>query len=551
MILSKPKLLILSSLLLLSQVGFSATKSMHAFKDNSDVPPQDLVAPSPEGVFLTDLEIEKLSANFGDESKRRPAGSTVAGTEDMLSREYIQFRNELLKARTGNDFYSLIKKYDEMYDKLPASANDLKFTIARMATWLPLKGIIWRMTPMVHQVAPTQGALLATLKNFAEQTKINMPNSHAEAQLLFLSMPTADLVGKEMHVESDFITFLATDVYKALEKSAQRLQTIQMFNTNGREKTPLLFDGKIRFGENSFNDNYDDYERFKVVGEAERFAALARTHRRMYSVAVMAAYNWNGHLAVKREIGKMFGIGIAESALFDALPGEDDAFLRGVSREARVNAIKQHAKLYTLQTNGQTWMNLAYLHLHNSGFYLEKTWENIKNNTNGYAAQLDPDMFMARKEQVEVGIMNIKKLVGPYGKGVNGQTRINGTLSGDELTINIKAFYESAPKDLKALLPTTFSKHEDLSKLKKVPDFKSLAEVKPGSDVLQLKFDGVNKPVRFRNYLYGRSIGWNPKAYATLFPGLKNPQDVANAMRILNETRGSKLLSGGLTMFVR
>ena len=98
-----------------------------------------------------------------------------------------------------------------------------------------------------------------------------------------------------------------------------------------------------------------------------------------------------------------------------------------------------------------------------------------------------------------------------------------------------------------------FSKNEDLNKLKSIPMYKSLAEVKAGSDVLEVRFPESSKPVRFRNYLYGRSTAWStaPEAYGRLFPNIKKTQDIADAMRILNETRGSRLLAGGLTMFVR
>ena len=549
MILRKNNMLLLTSLLLFSFSSTAAPKKPSW--DNSNIAPQNFPAPKFEEMeFFNDQEIEKLSANFIAESKRRPAGSTIVGTEDMLSKEYVEFRNQAIKISNGVEFADFLKKYDDMYDKIPAHANDLKFAVARMSTWIPFKGIIWRMTPMVHEVASTQSALLATLKNVAEQVKINMPDTQVEAHLLYMSMPTPELVGREFKIESDFITYLAIEVYPSLEKSVKRLQQLQMNNVTKNGLSPIVFDAKIRFGENTFNDNYDDFERFKVLGEADRFAALARTHRRMYNIAFMAGYNWNGHLALRRDIGKMFGIGVAESALFDSLPGADDVYLRSVSRESRVNAIKKYSKLYTLNSNGQGWMTLAYSHLHFSGVYLGKTWDNIKNNTSSYAAQLDPEVFMARKEQVEVGVMNIKKLVGAYGPGVNGTTRVNGTLSGEELTVDLKGFFENAPKDLKKLLPVSFSKHEDLSPLKAHPTYKTMTEA--GRDVMSVSFPG-SKPVRFRNYLYGRSTGWNTStdAYGRLFPGIKKAGDVADAMRILNETRGSRLLAGGLTMFVR
>lgn len=545
--------LALSTLMLLNVPAIAAPKKAFVFKDNSNVPAQNIQAPTEKELgFLEDKDIIALAENFKVESKRRPAGTALVATEDMLSKEYVEFRNKIIRANTGVEFNDIIKSYDAKYDQIPASANDLKYTIARMAAWLPMKGIIWRMTPMVHQVATTQQALLASLKNVAEQIKINEPGSHVEAHMLYLSMPSEDLIGKQFHFESDFIAFLASEVYPALKKSVQRIEALKMANVqkNG-EETPIVFDAKIRFGETAFNGNYDDYDRFKVEGEAERFATLSRIQRRMYNIATMAAYNWNGHLALKREIGKMYGVGVVESALFDALPGEDNVYLKGVSRAQRVAAIRKHASLYTLTAHGKGWMALAYYHLHKSGLYLEETWKNIKNNDGHYIAQIDPDIFMARKEQVEAGIMNIKKLTGAYGAGVSGKTKINGALSGDELVVDLKGFYENPPRDLKNLLPTTFAGNEDLTALKKMPQFASMRELKPGSDVLELNFAG--KKASFRNYLNGRATSWNASSegYGKLFPNLKKGSDVAAAMRILNESRGTRILTNGLTLFVR
>jgi hypothetical protein len=544
--------LTLATLTVLSFSAVAAQKKF-VFKDNSNVMAQNIPAPSEAELgFLTDKDVVALAENFKAESKRRPAGTALVATEDMLSKEYVEFRNKIIKANTGVEFYDILKSYDAKYDQIPASANDLKFTIARMAAWLPMKGIIWRMTPMVHQVATTQQAILATLKNVAEQVKINEPGSHVEAQMLYLSMPTEDLVGKQFNSESDFITFLANEVYPGLKKTVQRIEALKMANIQkSGEETPIVFDGKIRFGENAFNGNYDDYDRFKVMGEAERFSALSRIQRRMYNIATLAAYNWNGHLALKREIGRMYGIGVAESALFDALPGDDNVYLKGVSRAQRVAVIKKYKNLYTLTSSGKSWMALAYYHLHKSGLYLEETWKNIKNNDAHYVAQIDPEVFLARKEQVETGIMNIKKLTGPYGAGVNGKTRINGALSGDELVVDLKGFYENPPRDLKNLLPTAFSGNEDINVLKKTPQYATIRELKAGSDVLEVNWSG--KKTSFRNYLNGRATSWNSSAegYGRLFPNLKSASDVANAMRILNEARGTRILTNGLTLFVR
>jgi len=543
------------AVLSLSANSFSATtkKELHIdFPDNSSVAPQNEVAPKIEELgFITDSEIDKLSENFKEEAKRRPSSGTLVGTEDMLSKDFVVFRDKLIKCRSGLDFYELIKSYDEKYEQIPATANDLKFVVAKLATWLPLRGIVWRMTPLVHKIVVTQQAMLATLRNMAEQMEINFPDSHVEAQMLFLTMPAPDLIGKEFKYESNVMAFLSHDVYQSLKKSVQRLEKIQMNNiqANG-QKTPVVFDARLRFGTESFNSNYDAFERFKIVGEAERFATLARINRRMYGIASVVGYNWNGHLALKREIGKMYGLAAIESALFDMLPGDATPYVKGATREARTRTVMKYKNLYTLNSNGKPWMAMAYYHLRRSSIYLQKAWTYIKNEDMNSVMQLDPEIFMARKEQVEAGIENMKKLTEATGSA-NGQVRLRGALSGDEVLVDLKGFYMNPPQDLKKLLPTSFAHNEDLNDLKKMPLYKTMTEAKSGSDLMKVNMNGQD--ITFRNYLFGRATGWNVSkdAFGTLFPGSKKSSDIATAMRVLNETRGARLVTNGLTIFVR
>lgn len=544
-----------SHITMVSSLAMAAPAPKIDFPNNSNVPPQNIQAPTVKSLgFYSDDEIMKMASdNFKAESKRRPSGGAMVGTEDMISKEYAEFRDKLIKSRTGGQFYDVIKEYDAKYDQIPAHANDLKFAVARLAAWLPMRGVVWRMTPLVHKVVVTQQVLLTSLRNIAEQVKINEPDSHVEAQMLYLTMPDPELLGKQFNVESDFITFLANEVYPSLKKSVARLEAVKMVNVQeGGKETPIVFDGRIRFGENAFNSNYDAFERFKIVGEAERFAALARINRRMFAIASMTAYNWNGHMALRREIGKLFGVGAMESALFDILPGEDNVYLAGATRDQRVAIMKKYKTLYTLAPNGKQWMKLAYYHLHRSGLFLEQTWSSIKNEDPNYVMQLDPEIFTARKEQVEIGVANMKKMVGQIGDGVSGRTTIRGSLSGEELTVDVKGYYDNPPADLKNLLPTSFAKNEDLDGLKKLPSFKGMSEVRSGKDVMQVQFAN-GKTAKFRNYLYGRAKTWNigQDAYGRLFPGLKDGADVAKAMRILNETRGARVVGTGVSTFVR
>lgn len=542
---------------LIAVSAFAAKVQNIQFVSNANVPPQNIPVPSPqEAGFMSDNEIMKLAGNFKLESKRRPAGGATVGTEDMLSKEFIAFRDKIIKAKTGAEFNDIIKEYDAKYDQIPKSANDLKYVVARMAGWLPMHGVVWRMAPLVHKVVVTQEMLLATLRNMAEQVKINMDDTHAETQLQFLTIPSAQLVGKQFKVESDFIGFLATEVYPGLAKAIKRLSTLEMANIQeGGKQTPLVFDAKIRFGEDAFiGTDYEQYDRYKMIGEPERFATLARLNRRMFNISTMAAYNWNGYMSLRRDIGKLFGMAVSESALFEMVPGNGEAaiFIRGATRESRIKAIKQYKDLYKLTPNGKQWMKQAYMHLHQSAVYLDRAWAHLKNEDSGYVMQIDPEVFMGRKEQIQAGIDNFMRIAGPYGDGVSGKVTVRGNLSGESVTVDLKGYYDNPPTDMKNLLPIAFAKNEDVMVLNKLNSYKNLKEIAGNDgDLLQVQFG--DKPLTFRNYMFGRSKSWStsPDAYGRLFPGLKDGTQVADSMRILNETRGARVITNSLTLFTR
>jgi hypothetical protein len=517
---------------------------------NTKATEQSIEVPDiPVGV-LSESEVATLANNFKAEKKRQPSGTVFVATEDMLSPEFVKFRNKVTACRNGVDFYQVIKEYDSNYDQIPATANDLKFVVARMAAWLPMRGIIWRMTPLVHKVVVTQEVLLASLRNFAEQVMINDPDSHIQAQLLFMSLPAEDLIGKQMHLESDFMRFLATEVYPSLAKSVERLEKVRMVNVKDGKEIPLVFDTRIRFGDQAFNSTYDAIERFKIVGEAERFAAIARINRRMAGIAGTVAYTWNGHLELRRKIGRMFGVAAAMSNLWDRV-GIEDNYVSGATREDRAKIIQGSKGLYVETRNTGYWMKKAYAHLHRSYLYLDKTWQHIQKEDPNTYVQLDPEVFTGRREQIEAGMVNLKKLVGKSDKesGGNLDTYI-GAVTGETVSVDFKGFYDQPPKDLKKLLPVKFAGNEDLDKLLKempfIKDFKQVRSNKP--DVLTNKAKGVE----FRNYLYGRAKAWDPSfdGYGRLFPGVTG-EGVAQAMKILNETRGARMLSTNITGFIR
>lgn len=530
----------------------------------------------------TDLIYKEFMA---EKRSKSPSSRSIA-SEDLLSADFKQFRDEYIAARDGIQFEFVLKKWitrldtDEAF-KNSAENSDLKFVLARLRAFLPMKGIIWRMTPLVHNVLVSQEVLLATLRNFAEQIMINEPDSHVQAQMMYFTMPLPG-VRSTMEKEADFTTFLLTEVLPELNKSIATLESLRMVRKTGGGEVGLVFDTKLRFGTNSFGGNdYQSYERYKAIGNAEKFATLARLHRRIAAIEMMAAYDWNGHFQLRQDVAAKFGMGVKKDALIEF--GTDTAYISGMTRAQRAEIFKKdkYRNLYAMvkgRGDGSGHLKNAYEQMKLSAFYNVMTWNALEQEPNDRAWQIDPEVFGGRREQVAVGIENIKKIFydqdfkdgrTPYGT----PTELVSSLSGEKVFMDLKNFLTNPnvqPQDLKDLIAANHDlqhselfKLRDLAKDKSTPDKSAYGTLKlensGHADVLTMMTvvegaDGkLSRPLKksFRDYLYGRGTQWNTSQYQGLFGRLDSGADVARKMGLLNETRGTKYVTMLLTPFIR
>jgi hypothetical protein len=256
--------------------------------------------------------------------------------------------------------------------------------------------------------------------------------------------------------------------------------------------------------------------------------------------------------------------------MIDGLP-----YISGMTRKERASILNSpvYSSLYTLvKGDGPAHLANAYKEMGESAFYVVKAWEVLEKEDSDRAWQLDPELFRGRKEQVAVGIENIKKIFydvdfdltdskPAYGK----PQELIGSLSGEKVFFDLKTFMTgSQPQDLKDLIAATHDEnHDELMGLKKLADGKTegispvYATIKEGKrrDILTIKTKvaGESKESiqNFRDYLYGRGTGWNTAVYAPLFGTMNNGSEVARKMGILNETRGAKYATMLLTPFIR
>jgi hypothetical protein len=471
----------------------------------------------------------------------------------------------------------MLTKYDASYEQQPA---DLQYVIARLSPLLAMRGFYWRAASLAHQSVVSQELSLSLIRAFAEQSMNLQPDSQWEAIMAFMSIPNSrQLVppsdkgdgvkryDERFYVENDMSDFFATEVYNRLAKAITRLSELKLSHPVNGKDVPNVFDNKIRFGDDAFNqspDAYDAEDRYVFIGDAERLSAMARFHRRMATICQMAAYNLNGYIALRKDIGKAYGIDAELTGKVSGmLDGVGDFFggvaalkggvgealsIEGVTRSERIAITAKHKTVLGLRD--ARWMKLAYQHMAAWALYTSKVWNDIRNDKDGMRNLLDPDFFMGRKDQNDKAMANLLQLFPKKG----GDAKLYGAVSGDMVSVNMYNFFNNPPSNLKQLMPTVFMKHEDVEPLKNL-----YSSFEPGKNVSTVKMKmsttvggkAETKWVEWRNYLYGRAVGWDPNVYGSLFPGVKTPEQVARAQRVLYETRGARPVMNTLLVFVK
>jgi hypothetical protein len=119
---------------------------------------------------------------------------------------------------------------------------------------------------------------------------------------------------------------------------------------------------------------------------------------------------------------------------------------------------------------------------------------------------------------------NLDAVIPTWNDLVTGQTDLHSVITDDVVTVNLPAFFNSPPSDLKKLLPDGFNKEGPYK-----------------------THDGIT----YRNYLFESPTSWKKEAYNTLFPTLKKGAQVAEFQRTLLESRGGGLVGWPLSIFVK
>ena len=424
------KLLKISSILTVAVLGFApiANAKSKPKKKHPKVAEVVTASISPEETQLSEeFETESEIAAYVKELKnsRRPASGVVA--EETRCKWMADFQASLLSARTGadinarlndlnpgaaaaskTDLGSVYARFEASDDAKDPKCNDFKYFGARMLPFRKMGGYVWRMVPVVEggQIVASQELLLGALRNMAEEIAIHAPGSHNEAIFRFFTEPQAGQT-KRFENERDVQNFYVAELAPQISTAIKRISAIKL-------STPISLDERLRFGDVQMASGE---KKFRLIGEAEKHAVLARMWRRMAAINVFAAYDQVGYLEVRRDLGRKQGIDAAISG--GVLSAISDSEINGVTREERVRILKgkhSNPNFWNLDPkNGAAHMQFAYIDLYNSVNEMRKSNAALKlpleKESNDWL--LEPEVMLSRSDQTDHTLAQLWPLVIP------------------------------------------------------------------------------------------------------------------------------------------
>lgn len=480
--------IVLCVLGLLSSVSYGAKgeKAVKAFPKVAAISPKDLNYP-----LLTEQQFTSLKKEASERGKRS-ISSAIELNDDMMSPELRKFRERFLAIHSAGELDGLLNQLDQQYDSFP---DDLKLLAANLVPLRAFRSFLYRSIPLVSRAKVTHSLLLSVVQETAQMQQIFLPTDQWKAGFDYVTQPfSAD--EKEFDSVSGLQNFFADSVYSEIVKSAQRVAALRF------SQKPVIWDNQLLYGSASFVDNVD---RYRKIGEAERYAMLAAMHGALHNISMFRAYDMEQFFQVAEGLGKLWGVSALLWSPVD-----------GAAAKNRVAKIREYPDCFHLNPGGQPWMSRAFLHLQQSVYYSSLVWNELKDQSASHVQVLDAGMFRPFGREINLSLDSVEGML-------KGPLEVRSLVTGKQLTVNLRAFYTNPPASLQSLLPTKFDES---------PEF------------LNKQFADNGKSISYRNYLRGRAVAWNLSAFRPYFPSLQNEGDVAEAARILSQSWGGGLLGG-------
>ncbi|MGE0633133.1 MAG: hypothetical protein AB7O96_12030 [Pseudobdellovibrionaceae bacterium] len=503
--------------------------------------------------------IDKLDTQVAEtikiEKTRTPANASVA-SEGGMSPALKTLRNRYLNdVKTGADLGRLLNEMDRNYDSYP---DDAKFFAARLMPVQAFEGFAWKMLPIIRQSRMAQEAAVGILRGLSSQLNIRFPDNENDAVFQYMTQPQA---GDATAFHGNFANLNVQFVPKGDDKGERIMQmymsrmmvgdpdspgkitqAIKRIEALNFSNNPIVMDAKVRFGD-SMMDNNSDPKRFHFIGDAERYAVLSRMHRRMATLSVLLAYDFNGFIEYRQEIAHHLGVDIAKSkakeTAADALgerlaarTGLNHAFeLQGLTRENRVGpngVIKSYPNLFKLRTDsqreykgefkalqgkalpiGNIYTIAAYHHLERSVDFMNASWKLMNSPGHTSSNILEVEFLGARDKEITEALKAMADMT-PAASAPTGRYVLHSVIENKTVAVDLRNFFFYPPQNLQSLLPKSFDKGAN--------------GANKSNAMVVTTING--KQTAYRDHTQGRATGWDQAAFKKIFPDLANGYQV-------------------------
>jgi hypothetical protein len=474
--------------LLVSATSFAEPTNHAKAKHEFTLAPKDN-----SSLYFDQAKLDAIETQAEARGNRKIAASTdVTASPAMQS-----FEKEFFQITTGSAFDAELSKLSSNYDSY---TPDVQFVVAQLLPLKALRGIIYRMIPLVRKQRITHSALLTIVKETAEGVHVFLPTDQWKAGFEYITEPFTES-DPQFQDEVDFQRFLAETMKDALSDEAKRLNKLNLDTSPA-----MVFDNQIFYGTASFQDGLN---RYRIVGEADKATVLSGVYGGIANIDVFCSYNVDQLLQLAADEGHFFGLDGFNSLFTDNL--------NGAPSMERIQKLQESKfkKLFTKTTYGNEWMQDAYQNITMSVHNAYVAWKEVKQRSISDYWVLDPRVIAPMNNDIHTAFVNMKAVL-------NGQP-VRSAITGDVVTLSLKDFFFHSPDDLKDLLPNGF--HDSTKPLEK-----TITDTK-----------GHPVQVQYRNYLQGRPTAWKVVVYQKYFPNVKTNADIETAARVLAQTWGGPL----------
>lgn len=457
-------------------------------------------------------ELEMPEKNY----KRMPSSNLSP------ERDVEEFKDSFLAVKDAKGLDKLFEKYEKLDPK--KTSADLKFFLSQIRIFKSMRGIIWRLRPIVETkgfAAQASGSkavhsmTVSLLRGLSGNLAIYNPSSSWQAGFDYISAPSESMTPEDQFTTvSEFQNFVGGEILPKVIESRKQIEGIVRPMMKAKTPVGFVWDNQIAYGEGSFSDGIRQYFLFQ---EPEALATLGSLHMLSHSIYVFLAFNTDDMTKVFASLGRLQGVD-------SFIPGQD----LGVSSAEKYKVIRKYAntgylslhKTTAANKSGQELMKLAYLELKSASKLYQSAYKYLQVMNEEHTAVFNPVSF--QMEQRPLLRLAVNNMVAAVGKKDNFKSPVTG----EEITLDVKNFYNSMPANfnLTQMMPTGFK------------------EGGPGEKVVVNK---DNKQLTYRDYSIGRPTAWNNNAWARLVPSAQGQKAgyVAEVARVVKFTPGLEFLN--------